>query len=61
MNKPKNTYDALLMGLELAITAPTEKDSNEALQLAAAFAAQLSEKEVERAKNEVLNKLQISA
>tara|TARA_Y100001937_G_C7087390_1_gene315999 strand:+ start:498 stop:719 length:222 start_codon:yes stop_codon:yes gene_type:complete len=59
MVKPKNNYEALLMGLELAITAPTEKKSIEALQLAEAFATQLTKKQVERAKNTVLKKLNI--
>tara|TARA_R100000152_G_C6782117_1_gene218487 strand:- start:1703 stop:1888 length:186 start_codon:yes stop_codon:yes gene_type:complete len=59
MKTPKNNYEALLIGLELAITAPTEKKSIEALQLAEAFAAQLTKKQVKRAKNTVLKKLKL--
>ena len=59
MKTPKNNYEALLISLELAITAPTEKKSIEALQIAEAFAAQLTKKQVQRAKNTVLKKLSI--
>ena len=59
MKKPSNDYEALVLGLELAITAPTKKESLKALAMAEQFAAQLSKQDVERAKSEVKKILKI--
>jgi len=50
--KIKDDYQALVTALKLAVSAPTEEKSNEALQLAHSFASKLSELEIERAKKE---------
>ena len=48
--KIKDDYQAFLQALKLAVSAPTEEKSNQALQLAHSFASKLSEVEIERAK-----------
>ena len=48
----ENDYDALVMALRLAITAPTDDDAQKAVDLAIGFAANLSEFDVARAKKE---------
>lgn len=45
-------YEALVLALKLAISAPTEEQSKRALADAELFAANLTEIEVERAKKE---------
>ena len=50
--KINNDYEALVSALKLAVSAPTEEKSNQALQLAHSFASKLSEVEIERAKKE---------
>lgn len=52
MNKPANDYEALVLALRLAVTAPTDEKSQECLSMAEGFASKLSELEVERAKRE---------
>ena len=52
MNKPANDYEALVLALRLAVTAPTDEKSKECLSMAEGFASKLSELEVERAKRE---------
>ena len=52
-NKPlTSTYDALVLALKLAISAPTEEQAKRAITHAQSFADNLSEIEVERAKKE---------
>tara|TARA_B100000700_G_C14933522_1_gene803093 strand:- start:261 stop:452 length:192 start_codon:yes stop_codon:yes gene_type:complete len=50
--KIDNLYDALVLALKLAISAPTEEQSQRALADAQLFAGNLSEIEVNRAKKE---------
>jgi hypothetical protein len=52
MKEPKNDYEALLLALRLAITAPTEEQSRECLALAGQL--NISELEIERAKKGAL-------
>ena len=54
MNKPKNNYEAYKLGLELAITAPTDKKSEEAIALTVGLEKSLTELEIARAKKECL-------
>ena len=56
MNKPANDYEALVLALRLAVTAPTDEKSQECLSMAEGFASKLSELEVERAKREAMKK-----
>ena len=49
----QNHYEAFRMGLWLAVTAPTDAQSNDALRMAESFAGNLSDDEIERAKAEV--------
>ena len=57
MNKPANDYEALVLALRLAVTAPTDEKSQECLSMAEGFASKLSELEVERAKREAKRSL----
>lgn len=50
MNEPKNDTEALALGLALAITAPDEEKSAQALKMAGQLAARMPETEVARAK-----------
>ena len=52
MKELSNDYDALVMALTLAVTAPNEEKSQEVLSMAEDIASRLSEFEVERAKKE---------
>jgi len=47
-----NFYNALVLALKLAISAPTEEQAQRAIKDAQLFADNLSEIEVERAKKE---------
>lgn len=49
----QNHYEAFRMGLWLAVTAPTDAQSGDALRMAESFAGHLSKDEIERAKSEV--------
>ena len=51
--KIQNHYEAFRMGLWLAVKAPTDAQSNDALRMADSFAGHLSDDEIERAKSEV--------
>ena len=53
MNKPTNDYEALVLALNLGITADTDEQFNRALAMAESFAAKLTDIEVARAKKEV--------
>ena len=50
--KIDNLYDALVLALKLAISAPSEEQAQRAIIHAQSFADNLSEIEVERAKKE---------
>jgi len=49
----QNHYEAFRMGLWLAVTAPTDAQSDDALRMAESIAGHLSNDEIERAKSEV--------
>ena len=51
--EPKNLFEAFKNALFLHITAPTKEQSDEALHLADIFSENLTEKEIQKAKNEV--------
>ena len=53
MNKPTNDYEALVLALNLGITADTDEQFNRALAMAESFAVKLTDIEVVRAKKEV--------
>ena len=55
---PKNNYEAYKLGLELALTAPTDKKSKEAVALTAGLEKTLTETQIARAKKECLAELQ---
>ncbi len=50
MKEPKNDFEACVLALRLAITAPNDEKMQECLQIAESF--NLSEFELERAKRE---------
>lgn len=50
--KISNDYDALVMALTLAITAPNEDKAAQCVEMAENIASGMSELEVERAKKE---------
>ena len=50
--KPKNDYEALVIALRLAVTAPSEEKSKQCLAMAEEFASKLNDLEVARAKRE---------
>lgn len=52
MTKPTSDYEALVLALQLAITAPTEERAAECVSMAEDLAANLTELEVARAKKE---------
>jgi hypothetical protein len=54
---PTNDQDALVLALKLAITAPTESDTNAAIKVAIQFVARLSELDVERCKKRALQEI----
>ena len=54
MAKPKNHKDALIQGLVLAITAPSERDAAMAVDLVAQIASHLTSEEVEECKKAAL-------
>jgi|TARA_R110000823_G_scaffold230399_1_gene357296 hypothetical protein len=51
-----NDYDALVLALQLAISAPDDEKADRAVQMAQDFAKNLPEKEVARARFEALDK-----
>lgn len=55
---PENNYEAYKLGLELALTAPTDKKAKEAVALTAGLEKTLTELEIARAKKECLDKLE---
>ena len=52
MNKPESDYEALVLALTLAITAPTDEQAKDCSDMAEGIANKLSELEVHRAKKE---------
>ena len=48
-----NNYQALVQGLYLSVTAPTEEKSKECLEIAKSIADKLNADDVEKAKLEV--------
>ena len=52
MTEPKTDYEALVLGLTLAITAPTEEKAQECVRMAEEIAQRLTPEEVEAAKAE---------
>ena len=57
-NSPKNTREAVELGLYLAITANTEQKSAEALELAKGLAQELNYAEVQNAKRNVAARIE---
>ena len=58
MTEPENDFQAMVLALLLAITAPTEDQASECLKIAETL--DLSEFEVERAKREALRQIEES-
>lgn len=54
MGQIDNNYDALVMALRLALSAPSNEKSQQAVDIANMLAASLSDAEVEAAKQEAL-------
>ena len=52
METIKDDYEALVFGLWLSITAPTEEKSKECVKMAESISAKLTKEQVERAKAE---------
>jgi hypothetical protein len=51
-DKPRNDYEALVLALQLAVSAPTDEKAKETVALAESLAATLTELEVARAKRQ---------
>jgi hypothetical protein len=49
---PTNNYQALVTALKLAVTAPTDEQAQDCIEMAEGFASSLSIDEIERAKKE---------
>jgi len=58
MTEPENDFQAMVLALRLAITAPTEDQASECLKIAETL--DLSELEVGRAKREALRQIEES-
>ncbi len=54
----ENNYDALVQALTLALTAPTPEKQQQCVDLGEAFAATLSDAEIETAKSAALRSIQ---
>ena len=57
MKTPTNDYEALCLALELAVTAPNEEKSAQALEMAEDMQSRMTEIEVRRATKYVEDKL----
>ena len=57
MKTPTNDYEALCLALELAVTAPNEEKSAQALEMAEDMQSRMTEIEVRRATKHVEDKL----
>lgn len=53
----ENHYEAFVSGLLLAINAPTEEQSKEALEIAESIGGHLTDDQVEQAKSDVVKRL----
>ena len=53
MDEPSNDYEALVMALTLAVTAPSGQQLAAVIEIADNIAERLTEEEVERAKTHV--------
>ena len=60
METPQNNYDALVLALGLAVTAPNEDKSKEVTAVAELIASQMEPLEIARAKRQVEKKLEES-
>ena len=49
---PTNNYQALVTALKLAVTAPTDEQAQECVEMAKSFASSLSPEKIQRAKRE---------
>ena len=58
MKEPTDNYSALVLALELAVTAPTQTKSEQLLAIAEELADIMSEVEVMRAKHEAEKNLE---
>tara|TARA_R110001592_G_scaffold259260_2_gene523209 strand:- start:1182 stop:1367 length:186 start_codon:yes stop_codon:yes gene_type:complete len=58
MKKPNDNYSALVLALELAVTAPTQTKSEQLLAMAEELADIMSDVEVLRAKQEAEKNLE---
>jgi len=56
MTKPQPDYEALVLALTLAITAPTDEQAKDCADIADSIANKLSELEIHRAKREAKKK-----
>ena len=56
MEEPQNNYEALVLGLKLAITAPSEQKAKECLKMVSML--DVSELEIERAKKEAVKQIE---
>ena len=50
---PTNNYQALVAALKLAVTAPTDEQAQECVEMAEGFASSLSPEKIQRAKKEI--------
>jgi hypothetical protein len=57
MKKPTDNYSALVLALELAVTAPSQTKSEQSLAIAKELAGTMSDVEVLRAQQEAEKKL----
>ena len=58
MKEPKDNYSALVLALELAVTAPTQTKSEQLLAMAEELASIMSDVEVLRAQQEAEKNLE---
>ena len=61
MKPPKTDFEAMVMALELSVSAPTDEQSEQCLVMAETFAVNFSEIEIARAKKVALANLQANA
>ena len=54
MMEIENNYQALVAALKLAVTAPTDEQAQECVEMAEGFASSLSPEKIELAKKEAI-------
>ena len=59
MDVPRNDFEAVVLALRLALTAPDDEKSRQCIEIAESM--NLSNTETERAKNEALQQVESSA